>query len=329
LETKKYPKVAIIILNWNGWRDTLECLESLQDLSYENYQIFLVDNDSTDGSVERITAWGRDRGFDLDKKSPDEKIILIQNDENYGFSGGNNRGIQFAMDFSRYQYFWLLNNDTVVDKDALTELVKVAESRDKAGIIGSKVFDYKNRSHIQTIGEYKVVWPYMNSKREISDKETVLDVKWIRGASLLIRNELIREIGLLDEKLFIYFEDKDWCVKALKKRWKIYTSLNSRIFHKEGASTDTHILHKQVFGMEVKRLTLENFKIKLYYESRNGVYFVKKHFPLSFIPYLFIRTLHLIFQVMLYDDHKIKRTGVILRGTKDGLIGKMGIRKNG
>jgi len=324
LDTKKYPKVAIILLNWNGWRDTLECLESLLDISYVNYQIFLVDNHSTDGSVERIKKWCRERGFDLDKKSSDEKIILIQNDKNYGFSGGNNRGIRFAMGLSYFKYFWLLNNDTVVDENSLTEMVKVAEPRDKAGIIGSKVFDYGDRSHIQTIGENKVVWPHMKRRKEIPDKETILDVKWVRGASLLIKNELVLEIGLLDEKLFIYFEDKDWCASALKKGWKIYTALNSRIFHKEGASTNTQILHKRLFGMNVQRLTLENFRIKLYYESRNGIYFVKKQFPLSFIPYLFFRTLHLIFQAILYDDHKMKRTGVILRGTMDGVIGKMG-----
>lgn len=328
MDTKKYPKVAIILLNWNGWRDTLECLESLQGISYRNYQTFLVDNHSIDGSVERIKKWCGKNGFDLDKKSSDEKIILIQNDENYGFSEGNNKGIRFAMNLSYFKYFWLLNNDTAVDEDALTELVKVAESRDKAGIIGSKVLDYGDRSHIQTIGENKVVWPHMKRRREIPDKETILDFKWVRGASLLIRNELIQEIGLLDEKLFIYFEDKDWCVRALKKGWRIYTALNSRIFHKEGASTNTHIIHKQLFRMKVRRLTLENFRIKLYYESRNGIYFVKKQFPLSFIPYLIFRTLHLILQVILYDDNKMRRTGIILRGTMDGLIGKMGIREN-
>jgi len=112
-----------------------------------------------------------------------------------------------------------------------------------------------------------------------------------------------------------------------KSNWKIYKVLNSLVFYKGGSSINTRIIHKKIFGRSIKLLDFESFKITVYYESRNGIYFLKKHYPVHFIPYLFFRTLHLIFRVVFFGDHKIERMKVRVQGAYDGVIGKMGKRK--
>ena len=128
----KYSKVTIILLNWNGKEDTIECLESLKHITYPNYEILLVDNGSTDGSVECF----RERYPGME---------IIENGENLGFAEGNNVGIRRAMDEGA-DYVLLLNNDTVVDPEFLGELVKVGESDPKIGIVGPKICYYNNKS---------------------------------------------------------------------------------------------------------------------------------------------------------------------------------------
>jgi len=166
--------------------------------------------------VERIKIWCKKRGFDLDKKSYDEKITLIKNNKNLGYAGGNNIGIKYAMKDSYFKYFWLLNNDTVVDKKSLGKLVNVAENRKRAGILGSKNLDYGDRSTVQNIADQKLIWPNFVKRENISKNEKIHEVKWVSGASLFIRNKVVREIGLLDEKFFVYGEEKEWCVRAKK-----------------------------------------------------------------------------------------------------------------
>lgn len=201
-----WPKVAIIVLNWNGWQDTIECLESLQRITYPNYQIVVVDNGSTDDSIEKIKAWARGEipveskffEYDHDNKPvqcieydretaeaggiaeeearvaglpPNRRFILIQTGENLGFAGGNNVGIRHAVK-AGYQYVCLLNNDTVAARNFLDEMVIVSRSNPKAGILGPKIYYYHDQRRIWFAGGAMLLWT--GSARHY--KEGVLDL---------------------------------------------------------------------------------------------------------------------------------------------------------
>jgi GT2 family glycosyltransferase len=180
--------VAIIILNWNGWQDTVECLESLQRLTYPNYQVIVVDNGSTDDSMEKIKNWARgeipveSKFFDYDPTvkpvqwieydrkmaeaggtreeeteiagvAANRKLTLIQTGENLGFSGGNNIGLRYAMARDDFKYFWLLNNDTVCKQDALTQMVnRMLEGDGEIGMCGSTLLLYNEPEKIWALG---------------------------------------------------------------------------------------------------------------------------------------------------------------------------------
>ena len=171
------PQVAIIILNWNGWQDTIECLESLYQTKYENFRVILVDNASTDDSLKNIrnylkgkleihseyfkyrkenkpiqfTEINYDEHRDI-KIRTDADLIIIKNQENQGFARGNNIGIRAALKNADPKYILLLNNDTVVSPDFLIELVKTVESDHKIGFTGPKTYLYDDKDVIQAAG---------------------------------------------------------------------------------------------------------------------------------------------------------------------------------
>lgn len=351
----KCPRVAIIILNWNGWKDTIECLESVLTLTYPNYRIIVVDNGSTDNSVERIKEWCErkiavrsdivkyfaDRkpikfveydlksdktqlGDDLEQENKGESIIIIQNSDNIGFSAGNNVAIKYAMK-NDFPYVWLLNNDTVVDESALTELINVAEKEEKAGILGSLIYSYYKPDRILGCGSNKLLW--LNKKIKISkylsqSSMTYFNVKWLGGASLLVKKNCINVIGLLDENFFFTMEDTDWCVRTLKSGRQNLCCFQSKIWHKCGLLKISE--NHKFLGKEVIRLPLEKFTTVGYYEIRNRIYFSRKNFPRSFPFYLFFRTGSLIIKILIYDNHKKERIRLVLKATKEGVQRKMG-----
>ena len=131
------PKVAIIILDWNGWPDTEECLRSLQKLDYPDFEIILIDN----GSKQRFP--------DIGSQFDDLRIIQVKNEKNLGFTGGNNQGIEMAMD-REVDYVLLLNNDTVVESDFLSKMLAAGEADKRVGMIGPVIYDYNDRKKIQS-----------------------------------------------------------------------------------------------------------------------------------------------------------------------------------
>jgi len=141
----KYPHVSIIILNWNGKEDTIKCLQSLRKTRYSNYEIVVVDNGSTGDDVKVL---GEIFG---------DYIHIIKNDRNYEFAEGNNIGMRYALKKDT-DYILLLNNDTVVDPEFLTELVTMAESDPRFGILGSKIYFYDNPNKIWFAGGNISLW---------------------------------------------------------------------------------------------------------------------------------------------------------------------------
>lgn len=274
-----YPKVSVIILNWNGWKDTIECLESLYQIDYPNYEIVLVDNDSKDDSIQRIRDYCEGK---LKPKSPfynynpknkpiqifeytkdetgknkqtnksdvyqdlssDKKLILIKNNKNYGFAEGNNIGIRYSLKTLNSEYTLLLNNDTVVDKHFLTEMVETGENDNEIAVIGSKTYYYNFN------GKDDVLWS-VGGTVDLSRypgyhdivlkdnlptiKNSKIDVDWISGAVMLIKTDML-PLNLLNSDFFFGCEDVDLCIEMKNKGFKMVTNLKAIVWHKAGAS---------------------------------------------------------------------------------------------
>ena len=271
-------KVYVLILNWNNWPDTLECLESVFRSSYPRFQVILCDNGSTDGSLDYVRAWAEGRldaavgpnsplgqgsraslhrpiGYlEYDKQiaenggSADDgecPLILIQTGQNTGFGAGNNVGLRYVLARGDAQFVWLLNNDTVVAPDALTELVATLEAKPDAGQCGSTILFYDRPDIIQICGgcEYNSWWGSiraLGAGRRASDLPEADSVgrkmTYVAGASLLARMSFVKEVGLLPEDYFLYFEEIDWATRG-RGQFGLAYALRSRVYHKEGRTT--------------------------------------------------------------------------------------------
>ncbi|MBW4054019.1 MAG: glycosyltransferase family 2 protein [Proteobacteria bacterium] len=246
--------VYIILLNWNGWKDTIKCVESCRKLTYPNFRILIVDNGSTDGS-ETI----------LRERFPE--IKFIQAGANLGFAGGNNVGFRYALEHGA-DLVWLLNNDTTVDADALSAMVQITEGDKTVGMVGSKIVYYDNPQLIWFAGAVldpqKAYHPYHRglNEEDRGQYNDVCETGYVTGCSLLARKEMMDAVGLLDDGLFLYFEDADWSARAKTALWKLMYCPDSLVYHKVSLS---------VGGAASPAL--------LYYTARNRLYFVTRNFP--------------------------------------------------
>ena len=335
-----YPHVSIVILNWNGWRDTLECLESVYKIKYPNYNIILLDNASSDESLEKIKEYLNGRikvnspffeysenkpvkfkeylkneiKFAVDNHYLNKELILIENDKNYGFTEGNNIGIRYALNTLNSDYILLLNNDTVVDECFLNELVKVAESDPKIGFIGPKVYyyDYKGRKDvINFAGGKQNLWKFKPShigykKIDKGQYDANQEVDYIHGCCLLTRAQMLRDIGLLDKEYVSYREENDWAIRGYISGWKSVYAYKSKMWHKIGGSTNRNT----------------NLFVD-YLETKNRFLFVKKYSnnlqTLSFLLYFFVFDFWLISAIDLIYFKNLKRYKSFLNATKDGI----------
>jgi GT2 family glycosyltransferase len=318
------PSVFIIILNWNGWSDTVECLESIYHINYPNYQIIVVDNNSSDDSIKKIIDYTlgklevKSNFFKYDpndkpietaiyskeyseiKKfsNPHEQLILLKNDLNYGFAEGNNIGIEFTLKNLNPDYILLLNNDTVVDKDFLGILVQEGEKDGKIGILGPKMYYYDDPNLIWCIGG-KINWKLARglhvgiNEPDIGQYPEKMNFDYINGSALLIKRNVLDEIGLLDNKFFLYFEETDLALRASKKNYTRVYVPKSKIWHKVSKS-----------GGGIKK------EIGLYYITRNRWIFMRKWAKKSdFIIFVVIQILGVIMLPILlsiyYNNRKL------------------------
>lgn len=219
-----HPKVAIIILNWNGKEDTIECLESLHEITYPNYQILLVDNGSTDGSVKCFM-----------ERYPE--IEIVENGKNLGFAEGNNVGIRRALERG-VDYVLLLNNDTIVKPDFLDEMIELGKNDHSVGIIGPTVYnfnDLKNPNAVGCIGFRFNFWLGGNPIN-VKDSSKSQKIDMLSGCCMLIKTEVLKRVGLLDTIYFFGWEDADFCFKVRNFGYKITPAKKGIIWHKIGAS---------------------------------------------------------------------------------------------
>lgn len=235
------PLVYIILLNYRGVDHTLGCLYSLKKLDYLNYRIIIVDNDSQDGSLERL----QDRVH-----AQPWQFHLIASTSNLGYSGGNNLGIRHALQEIKEQgkklenaYIWLLNNDTTVDPGALDALVE--EAQKTGGLVGSRLLN--EDGSYQQVGSRFNRWTGGVSGYTPDKVTDGMPVESLTGASMLIPALALEKAGLLDESYFLYFEDGEYSLRCKKLGFPLTVALSSRVFHKEGATTGKRSLQTQYY----------------------------------------------------------------------------------
>ncbi len=339
-------KISIIILNWNGWRDTIECLESLYRIDYISYDVIVLDNGSTDRSLEEIRAYlggrtqvaskfieyavknkpikileytnseaelGGGREKEIANLASNKKIVLIRNDKNYGFAEGNNIGMRYALRACNPDYILLLNNDTVVKSDFLTELVNVLQSDETAGFAGPSIYyyNYKGMTNVfSTVGMNLVMekgWFVRIGGIELDrgQYKAAITVDFLEGSCLLIRRAALDRIGLFDARYFAYWEETDLCIRGRAAGYRCICVPAAKIWHKVSSSVPKGI--------------------KLYYMTRNRLWFVKDHATRqelrSFLAYFFMRQFWIILRDYVY--HKDMRSiSIFLKGVLHGILPK-------
>ena len=300
--------IYIVIVNWNGWADTIECLESVYRLTYKAFKVIVCDNGSTDKSVEYLQMWAegklniflpqKDRlrsiSFSGEKaaisylrlhsetvhltniaENDPANLIIIQNEKNLGFAGANNVGLQYALKDSRLSFVWLLNNDTVVDRDALSHLLRRMAQNPEAGICGSKLLYYGKPDRVQAYGGctynawFGTVHPigsfsHCSDNVDSSFVESKMD--YVIGASMFVTKCFLQQIGLMSEDYFLYFEEIDWALRG-KSHFSLVYANDSCVFHKEGRSIGSNC------NPLIKSYTAD------FYNIRNRLRFTRKFFP--------------------------------------------------
>ena len=244
-------RVGIVIINFNQEKDTTACLSSLREIDHPNYEIVLVDNASKNNSADRI-------------KQNFPEITLIKNRENLGFSEGNNVGIRYLLK-KETDHVLLLNNDTIVDRKFLTELVDGLEAYPNAGMAGPKIY-YMGRPDVIWFagGDFRSLsgrtFHYGLGQKDKGQFEKVREVGFVTGCALLVTRSVIEKVGLLDPDYFFSYEDVDWCVRAAKKHYKLIYVPSSRVWHKFAASAGGRFS-----------------PLYIYYRIRNNLLFTKKN----------------------------------------------------
>lgn len=250
--SRGWPKVGIIVLNWNGLDDTLECLASLARSDYPNAELIVVDNGS------RLDP----RGAIL---SHFPTVTYIRLAENSGYAGGNNVGIRYALERG-YPYVFVLNNDTVVERDTIRRAVEVAQQDSRIAAVGVKVLAWEDPSRVWVAygqityrqGLVRLIGYYWRDDERFAQQR---DVEWVPGTAILLSAKALADVGLFDEEFFAYHEDVDWCTSAREKGYRIVFAPQGRILHKGHGSSGG------------KRYVSP----RQYLAGRNMVLFVRKH----------------------------------------------------
>ena len=282
------PLVTIILLNYNGIEDTMECLDSLCDVTYDNYNIIIIDNGSENNETRKIQ-----------EAYPAANVIA--NDKNLGFTGGNNIGMRLAIE-NGADFVLLLNNDTLVDKKFLSEMIDVAEKYPKAGIFTPKIYNY-GTNIIQSIGQhFYSSWGFtkhrFGRRLDTGAYDTIATCNFITGTAMLIRKSVIEKIGVLDENYFFYNEDVDYSINAIRNGYDLLCVPKSKVWHKTTRSVTT--------------LT------KMYFKLRNMIYLMRKFNLTSFTFLIGFVLFYVIVDLGKNIKTPIKGLQTIVKAIKDG-----------
>ena len=275
--------VCTVLLNWNGCSDTLECLNSLVAGSSVPQSIVVVDNDSSDDSVEKLSAWGISHYKKIvllaseelrREEQGDSPFVLIRNSENSGYAAGNNLALSWALAQDSFDYIWLLNNDTVVATDCLARLLDCAE-QSSAAILGATVVYVDNPTVVQCAGGCRynpVTTVFKPSLAGDPLHEVLQDAKeprldYIYGASMFVKTELFDSCGLLNEDYFLFYEELDFCKQAQRHGYDLRWCREAVVAHKVSRSVGragSGDCRQQVFANYHENLSTLIFTRKFY-----------------------------------------------------------------
>lgn len=274
--SKKPPLVVVVVLNWNGKRNTIECLNSLIDLEYPNYEIVVVDNASTDGSQEIL-------------KSSFPQITMIQNLKNLGFGEGLNVGIREGMQRGA-DYVLCMNNDVVVDRHMLEELVQIGELNTNIGGLCPLELSYHKPDRIICAGgEIGIVRGklYGYGESNVGQYRQVTTTKLLSGPAMMLKTSALRKVGLFDNNYFYGPEDQDIALRLTRKGYLLFFVPQARIWHKRRGATNGKITPLNDY------FHVRNFLLFSKKNATNGqlifagLYFGFVDFPLTFFKRFF------------------------------------------
>lgn len=284
--------VLIIMVNFRRPDDTCACVDSLLKLDISDWNAVICENDSKDHSAVTISNHLKSlfprfehikpdgdpeiyRFYANDDASARPKVTLVVSPTNLGFAGGNNLAYKIVTKSERYDYYWFLNNDTVVEPDALSHMLKRMAENKKIGICGSTLLYEWQRDRVQALGGAcygkwtsltseignGTSWPQTVPEREIEKR-----FQYVSGASMLVSAQFIQDVGLMSEDYFLYFEELDWAERGRKRGYELGYASRSVVYHKEGAALGSGKSHKRSDLAE-------------YYNTKNKLKVTLKYFP--------------------------------------------------
>lgn len=217
------PKVWVVILNWNGLADTLECLRSLKRQGYKHTQVVVIDNGSQSREADEIEA-------------SNLADSVLRRSKNIGFAAGSNEGIRHALEQGA-DYVWLLNNDTRVEPDCLTTLVRTGEAEGRVGLLSPVIYDHASPHPVKFTGTIvdfdRQDRTHLTSTEDMARAAHADDLA-LWGTALLIKRRVVEQVGLLDERYFAYVEDMDYSIRAVNAGFATRVVRRAAVYHKEG-----------------------------------------------------------------------------------------------
>jgi len=308
MPVKALPKIAIILLNWNNTADTLGCLDSLFNRTYKNFHVFVVDNGSQETEKKKLIAGLKDYG----------KITPIYLSDNSGFAAGNNAALKLAI-LEKYDYYLLLNNDTLVAEDFLERLLACANRHPDGGAFGAKIF-YSHPPNLLWYagGEVQSLLARV-TQNGFRRKDAPLwsgekEISFITGCAFLISHKALQKNGYLREEFFSYFEDVEYSIRLKRKGYSLWYCPHAKLWHKVGAGAQTRAYTPYY----------------LYYQTRNrrkafssgrSVFFKGYLFALDFFLYFLGRMVYILTS---RSKNKRRQLKAVWLGFFHSLVGKMG-----
>ncbi len=298
------PSIAVILVNWKKYNLTSKCIESLNKSNYKNFKIILVDNEYSEKSL-------------IELKNKHKELLVFKEKNNLGFAGGNNIGIRYALE-NDYDYIMLLNNDTEVKENFILPLVERIEKDHFLGAVQPLILNFSNKSIIWNAGGKLNKFLGLTSTRLNNNKlnsSIVFDdyTDWISGCGILIKSEIVKKIGLLDEKFFTYYEDVDWSLRMKSLGYDLGFVKESIIYHHGSSSSKNK---KNTGGLISSKIH--------YFNIRNHILLLKKHKNLfNFFGIIFFQIIKITSYIFYFlIRFRFNKLTMVLKGLKHGLNNK-------
>lgn len=299
-------RIAIILINWNSFDTTNDCINSLKEVTNKDFDIIVVDNASADHSGDRLAALH-------------PEIILIKSSVNTGFTGGNNIGFRYSLD-NGYEFSLMQNNDTFVEPDYLTPLIDHMDNNPQTAVVQPRIFYHPDRHILWDAGSYFnyfIGHSYTKglSKTSCAKYEYEKRVDWITGCAFFVRNSVLKEVGLLSENMFMNWEDVDLSFRISQKGYQLKYIPSSVIYHLTSMSLKSSSKSNEGFLTPAAH----------YRHFRNRIWILKRYTPWYFVPSAAIFNFFYISLVIGYFTlrRRFKKLNAVLNGIRDGLKGSI------